>query len=239
MRPARTGVCWRGCRRLPSNPLRQRGPCSSVVVVSQVRRALSPGPGPQWCHFGRGALGRCQGVPQVRSPWRASVAGTSDRRRWWAGDHRTPEGRRPVSFLHQLPGCLHLAPAVVARPPRRGGLAASQPEWGAPWRIGPVSRVAGVRFRGWCSHARHVAGGFDGFVPPSPVRAAGLLRVPIAGRPRCSVPLGADRPVTLRGRRQMSFSPCRHEGKVYRVRSTCVTHITGRKIFGGVQDCHQ
>ena len=39
--------------------------------------AWSPDPGPVWCQSGRGALGRCQGVPQVRFPWRAPVEGAT------------------------------------------------------------------------------------------------------------------------------------------------------------------
>ena len=188
-------MCWRGCRRLPSVPLRQRGPCASVVLVSGVGGAWSPGPGPVWCQSGRCALGRCWGVSQVRSPWRAPVAGTSDGTQWWAGGHRTSEGRRPLSFLCPLSGCLRGAPAVVVRPPRPVGLAASQPGWGAPWRIGPVGRVAHAHVRGWCCHARRAVGGFEEFVSPPPVQVAGLLRVPLAALLRRSFPPAADWPV--------------------------------------------
>ena len=71
--------------------------------------AWSAGPGLVWCQPGRGALGWCQGVPQVRTPWRAPVAGTSDRTWRWAGSHWASQGQRPLSFL----------PAVQVEPPRR------------------------------------------------------------------------------------------------------------------------
>ena len=49
-------------------------------------------------------------------------------------------------------------------------------------------------------------GGFKGFVPPPPVRAAGRLRVPLAACPRRSFPPAADRPVTLGGRPRPSWT---------------------------------
>ena len=117
--------------------------CPQICFVKEVRvpplwwsggwgGAWSPGPGPAWCQSGRGALRWCQAVPQVRSPWRAPVAGTSDRTRRWAVSHWTSEGLRPLSFLRPLPGCLRRVPVVVVRPPRPGGFAASQPGRGAP-----------------------------------------------------------------------------------------------------------
>ena len=51
-------------------------------------------------------------------------------------------------------------------------------------------------------------GDFKGFVPPPPVRVAGLLRVPLATRPRRSVPPVADRPLTPGGRRRTSWTHC-------------------------------
>ena len=94
---------------------------------------------------------------------------------------------------------LSQGPFVVVRPPRPGGLAASQLGWGAPWRMGPVGRVAGACVPGRCPHALLSGRGFEGFVPPSPVRAAGRLRVPLAVCPRRAVPHGSG-PVADPGR---------------------------------------
>ena len=121
------------------------------------------------------------------------------------GVHRTPEGQRLLSFLRPLPGRLRRAPGVVVRPPRLGGLAASQPGWGALWCIGPVGRSAAARVRGGCCHGRLAGGDSEGFVPPRPVWVAGLLRVPLAACPRRSVFSAANRPVTLGGRRRTSW----------------------------------
>ena len=80
--------------------------------------AWYPGPAPLSFQLGGSALGCRHSVPQVRSPWRAPVAGTSDGTRWFAGGHRTAEGRRPLSFLRPLPGRLRPAAVVVVCPPR-------------------------------------------------------------------------------------------------------------------------
>ena len=105
-----------------------------------------------------GCPGAASGCPSGTLHGEGSCCGYIDGTRWWAGGHRTPEGRKPLSFLRPLPRRLRRAPAVVVRPPRLGGLAASQSGWGAPSRIGPVGRVAGARVQGWCCHSQ-LAGG--------------------------------------------------------------------------------
>ena len=94
--PVRSRACWGGCRRPPSVLRRQRGPCSSVVVVSGVGGAWSPGPRPVWCQPGTGALGWCQGVPPLRSPWKAPVAGASNRTPPGAVSHPISDGQRSL-----------------------------------------------------------------------------------------------------------------------------------------------
>ena len=64
-----------------------------------------------------------------------------------------------LSFFRPPRGRLPPALAVVVRPPRPGGLTATQPGWGARWRIGPVGRVAAARVWGWCCHTRRSGGG--------------------------------------------------------------------------------
>ena len=68
--------------------------------------------------------------------------------------------------------------------------------------MGPVGRVASAPVRGRCRHALLAGGGFEGFVPPTPVRAAGRMRVPLAVCPRRVIPPVAGQPPTLGGRRR-------------------------------------
>ena len=164
----------------------------------------SPGPGPAWCQLGSGSLGRCQGVPQVRSRWRAPVAGTSDRTRRWAGGHQTPEGQRPLSFLRPLPGRLRRAPAVVVHPRRPGGSAASQQGWGAPRRMGPVGRVAGA-VSGACAVTPCLLGlALRGSSPHPLLGSLVGCRSPWSRVRGVPSPRAADRPVTQGGRRLTS-----------------------------------
>ena len=123
----------------------------------------------------RGALGWCQGVPLVHTPWRVPVAGASSRSWWRAAGHQTGEGRRSPSFLRLPLGRSRCVPVVATRPPRPGSLAVLQLGWGTPWCTGPVGRVVGSRVRDQCHRAQLAGGGcWRGLSPHS-------LRRPLVG----------------------------------------------------------
>ena len=84
--------------------------------------------------------------------------------------------------------------------PRPFGCVAARGGGGA-WRRGAVGWVAGARVWGRCQRALLAGGGFEGFVPPTPVRAVGQPRVPLAVCPRRAVPTVAGQPPILRGMR--------------------------------------
>ena len=137
-------------------------------LVWGVGGAWSPGLGRLWCRSGRCALGWCQGVPQGHSPWRAPVAGASNRKRRWAVSHRISEGCRCLSFLRPLLGPPRRAPVVGVRPPRPGGFAVLQLGWGTPWCTGPVGWVAGARVEDRCRRALLAGGALRGLSPHPP-----------------------------------------------------------------------
>ena len=112
----------------------------------------------------------CQGVCQARTPWRAPVAGAPSRLWRRALGHRTPEGRRSLSFRRPPLGRSRRAPVVAMRPLCLGGLAA-----------------------------------VGGAVPPSLAQALGWPQAPLVACPWRVVPPTAGGPLTLGGRRRMSW----------------------------------
>ena len=60
--------------------------------------------------------------------------------------------------------------------------------------MGQIGQAAGACVSGRCRHALLAGGGFEGIVPPPPVRVSGPPRVPLAACPRRSVCPVADRP---------------------------------------------
>ena len=119
--------------------------------------------------------------------------------------HPTPEGRRSLSFLRPPLGRWRRAPVVAMRPPCLGGLAVLQLGWGTSWCTGPVCRVVGIRIRDRCHRPSLAGGAVGGAVPPSLAQALGRPQAPLAACLWRLVPPTAGQPLSLGGRRRMSW----------------------------------